>query len=357
MAKDKTKRRKWWELRTLFPERVLDTVLWAAFGAAGLFLILTIVGFAIASSRGGGLDEKAAELASAEEKIEELSLRPTAKDLSDAKARAAEAGKKLEEKDAEIDSLGRKIEAAGARADGLQSGLAAAKREMTQLKERGVRLTARLGELEGRYSTARMAASGKEANLLDKLEATGRKVVDLETRLARGKNLVAELIDEARKREQEQGLSLEEAKRGIDERDALIEKLRGELSGIPVVPLPNDLAEQKYRDILNEVARHDDRAERIDLLFRAKLALAGSSHESRADSAWRKERRGRQDDVDRAARAVYGDVISRIRLHAGAHDENIRLLKEAKEKVRSSGYEDRLRRLIDREHELKALRR
>ena len=58
--------------------------------------------------------------------------------------------------------------------------------------------------------------------------------------------------------------------------------------------------------------------------------------------------------MDRAAKAVFGDVSSRVRLHPQAHDDNIRLLKEAMEKVRGSSYEDRTRKLIDREHELKA---
>lgn len=348
MAQGKTRRGKWWEVRTLLPGRVLDAVLWAGFAAAGFLLVLTIVGFAKASGR-------AKELATAEQQIETLSLRPTAKDLSDANAGAKEARDKLQrEKDAEIESLGRKVEAAGARAGGLESDLKAAKRAHTDTKALNQGLGVRLKELEALYATARRSASGKEASLLDKLEASGKKVVDLEVSLARGKDLVAELIDEARKKEQAHKLALEEAKGEIDQRDALIKKLRGELIGIPVMPLPDDLAEEKYQEILNEVARHKDRELRIDLLFRAKLVLAGSSYESRADAAWRKEQRGKQNDIDRAARSVYGDVISRMRQHAGAHDENVRLLKEALEKIRGSSYEDRVRRLIDREHELKA---
>ena len=45
--------------------------------------------------------------------------------------------------------------------------------------------------------------------------------------------------------------------------------------------------------------------------------------------------RRKRDDVQGAARAVYGEVISKIRLHGDAHDQNIELLAEALEKIRS----------------------
>lgn len=352
MAEDETKQRKWWELGALFPKSALDVVLWAAFGAAGLFGILTIVGFSKASGR-------AKELASAERKaerkIEELSLRPTAEELSGAKARAAETLEKLRQgKDTEIESLTGKLKAAEARAGQLESDLDLAKKAQAGALEVNQRLGAQLREIEGRYSTARQSASGKEARLLDKLEASGKAVVELQTRLAREKNLVAELIVEAGEKERGYELALKEADQAIKNRDTRIEKLNAELVEYPLMPLPDELAEQKYQEILNEVARHDDREERIDLLFRAKLILAGSSRESKANKAWGKERSAKRSDVNRAAKKIYGDVISRVRLHAGAHDENIRLLKEALAKVRGSSYEGRVQRLIDREHELKA---
>lgn len=348
MAEGETKQRQWWELKALIPEKVLDIVLWAAIGAVGLFLILTIVGFSESSGR-------AEKLVSAGKKIEELSLRPTAEALEGAKSRAAEELDTLRRgKDTQIESLTEKLKAAEARAGQLESDLDATKKAQAEALETNQKLSAQLRESEGRYSTARRSASGKEARLLDKLEASGKKVVDLEARLAREKNLVAELIAEAGKKERGYEAALKEADQAIKTRDARIAKLNAELVEFPLMPLPDDLAEQKYQDMLNEVARHDDREERIDLLFRAKLLLAGTSRESKADSAWRKERRAKRSDVDRAAKKIYGDVVSRIRLHSSAHDDNIRLLKEALANVRGSSYEKRVQRLIDREHELKA---
>ena len=352
MAEDGTKQRKWWALRALFPEKALDVVLWAAFGAATLFGILTIVGFSKASDR-------AKKLASAEREakreIDRLSLRPTAEALSGAKARAAEALDKLRQgKDAQIESLTGKLKAAEARVGQLDSDLELAKKAQAGALQVNQRLSAQLREIEGRYSTARRSASGKEARLLDELEASGKKAVDLEARLAREKNLVAELIVEAGNKERGYEAALKEADQAIKARDERIAKLNAELVEYPLMPLPDELAEQKYQEILNEVARHDDREERIDLLFRAKLILAGSSRESKADKAWRNERKAKRSDVDRAAKKIYGDVVSRVRLHSSAHDDNIRLLKEALAKVRGSSYEKRVQRLIDREHELKA---
>ncbi|MHC4199307.1 MAG: hypothetical protein ACYSU0_04895 [Planctomycetota bacterium] len=353
MAEGETKKRQWWELKALFPESALDVVLWAAFGAAGLFVILTIVGFSKASNRAEKLDSAKRE---AKQKIDELSLRPTAEVLAGAKARAAEELDTLRKgKDAQIESLTGKLKATEARAGQLESDLGATKKSKAEALESNRKLSARLDDLEGRYSTARRSASGRQADLLDKLEATGKKVVDLETRLAREKNLVAELIAEAGKKERGYEAALKEADQAIKTRDARIAKLNAELVEFPLMPLPDDLAVQKYEEILNEVARHDDREERIDLLFRAKLLLAGTSRESKADSAWKKERKAKRSDVDRAAKKIYGDVVSRVRLHSSAHDDNIRLLKEALAEVRgSSYYEKRVQRLIDREHELKA---
>jgi hypothetical protein len=120
------------------------------------------------------------------------------------------------------------------------------------------------------------------------------------------------------------------------------------------MPLPDALARQRFREFLKEVAGHTEREGRVAILFRAKLALAGSSFESKAHAAWKKELKLKQDDLERAAKAVFGDVNSKIHLHAEAHEENVRLLTEALEKLRGSRYEKIVKQLIDREHELEA---
>jgi hypothetical protein len=130
--------------------------------------------------------------------------------------------------------------------------------------------------------------------------------------------------------------------------------LRRELAEIPIMPLPDELAKEKYYEYLNSVAEHTDRESRISTLFRAKIALAGSSYEAKADGQWRREMRKKRDDVDRASRLVYNKVNSKLRVHPDAHDENVVLLQAALEEVMGSRYEKILQQLVDREHELKA---
>ena len=120
------------------------------------------------------------------------------------------------------------------------------------------------------------------------------------------------------------------------------------------MPLPPELAKQKYYEYLNSVAQFTDRESRMTTLFRAKIALAGSSYEAKADEQWRREMKKKREDVDRAARLLYDDVNSKVRVHPDAHDENVVLLQEALEKVMGSRYQRIIQQLIDREHELKA---
>ncbi len=107
----------------------------------------------------------------------------------------------------------------------------------------------------------------------------------------------------------------------------------------------------KYEKVVQQLI---DRENRVNRLFRAKLALAGSSYEDKVDSAWRREMRKKKDDADRSAKAVYGEVASKVRLHRDAHDQNIALYTEALEEVVGTKYEKVVQQLIDREHELKA---
>jgi chromosome segregation ATPase len=306
------------------------------------------------------------DLSDARSEVEILSQRPRREEFEDVTAKLAKANSALAGKEAELARKTSALDGASARVAELQTELAAKSDRLAGAVSEVERLAARVGELATvkdeldaelaamteNYENARRAASGKE-NLLDKLDATSRKAASLE-------KMLAETEAELAAREEELAgvrAELERAMADIAERDEMLSKLRKELADVPLVPLPDELAEQKYHEYLNKVAEFTDRERRVATLFRAKIALAGSSYEDKADSAWRREMRRKQDDIDRAARVVYDDVSSKVRLHPDAHDENVRLLEEALEKVRGSRYEKIIQQLIDREHELKAVGR
>jgi len=306
------------------------------------------------------------ELEAARGKIEELSQRPTQEELDISKDRHAAAEKKLLQATSELASTQSQLEETSARASTAERELAAAKArgqdlasEIEQLNtlssglsSKSAKLAADLKLLTAKYENARRAASGKE-DLLDRLDAVETKVAELEGLLDAETKKLAEKTAAYN----DLYTKLEAANADIAEKADVLSKLRKELADIPIAPLPDALAEEKYRDYLNQVATHTDRENRVAILFRAKLALAGSSYEDKADGAWRKEIKMKQVDTDRAAGLVYEEVKEKMRLHPDAHDQNVKLLQEALDKVTGSKYERVLQQLIDREHELKAVGR
>ncbi len=235
------------------------------------------------------------------------------------------------------------------RASGLKEELRKAGEKAKALADDKARLESDLLTTVQSYENARKAASGKE-DLLDKLDGTAKKLAASERALAGEREALA-AKDEVLARMQ---ADTDKATATIAECDEAISRLRKELSEIPIMPLPPELAKQKYYEYLNSVAEFTDRESRMTTLFRAKIALAGSSYEAKADEQWRREMKKKREDVDRAARLVYDDVNSKVRVHPDAHDENVVLLQEALEKVMGSRYQRIIQQLIDREHELKA---
>lgn len=328
-----------------------DGCLWLAAVVAVVLLALVAIGWSMAMERGSKLEAAKGDLAATMKKTDGL-----AKDLLEARAGLEEAKSDIVERDSALEEERSRSSALQKKLKGIEgvigereSSIAALEARTQELSETVARLTADLKSMTEKYTTARKAASGK-ADLLDKIDAGNARAAELESSLAEERKGSA-AVEAARK---EIAAELEKAKAGIAEREELLKKLREELAEIPVMPLPDELAKAKYHEYLNEVAEYSDRENRVNRLFRAKLALAGSSYEDKVDSAWRKEMRKKKDDLDRAAKAVYGEVASKVRLHRDAHDQNIALYTEALEKVRGTKYEKVIQQLIDREHELKA---
>jgi peptidoglycan hydrolase CwlO-like protein len=328
-----------------------DGCLWLAAVVAVVLLALVAIGWSMAMDRRAKLVVAQGELAEAQKQIDGL-----VKNLSDARAGLEEGKADVLERDAGLEeerlraaALQEKFQDMEGLLGDRESSIAALETRVQGLSETVARLTADLKSMTEKHATARKAASGK-AGLLDKIDAANAKIAELESGLAEQHKAAA--VVEAAKKEIE--AELQKATADIDEREVSLKKLREELAEIPVMPLPDELAKAKYHEYLNEVAEYSDRENRVNRLFRAKLALAGSSYEGKVDSAWRKEMRKKKDDADRTAKAVYGEVSSKVRLHRDAHDQNIALYTEALEKVRGTKYEKVLQQLIDREHELKA---
>ncbi|MHC4249288.1 MAG: hypothetical protein ACYS9X_09190 [Planctomycetota bacterium] len=303
------------------------------------------------------------ELAGAREEVRALEQRPTVEELEAVrtslaatkadleKAEGALAGKTrdCEEGLSKIASLGEELGTMRGKTDELTGQLRKAGVLAKGLADDKARLEADLLTTVQSYENARKAASGKE-DLLDKLDATAKKLSATERALAAEKEALAAKEAVLLKLQAD----IDKATADIAERDEAVSRLRKELAEIPIMPLPDELAKQKYYEYLNSVAEFTDRQSRMTTLFRAKIALAGSSYEAKADEQWRREMKKKREDVDRAARLVYDDVNSKIRVHPDAHDENVTLLQAALEKVTGSRYQRIIQQLIDREHELKA---
>jgi peptidoglycan hydrolase CwlO-like protein len=306
------------------------------------------------------------DIDSARDKIDALSLRPTNEELEIAKSRLQDVRGQLESTAAKLAETAAALDVQKRRVDELDAHVNAAEAELQHLKPeeerlrvlceelttRGEELAKQVKTLTVKYENARRAASDK-ADILDQLDSSTTQVAELEQNLADEQKKLAASSQACADLEAQ----LAACKAAIAEKDELLSALRKELSDIPIAPLPEELAEQKYREYLGKVAEHPDREGRVAMLFRAKLALTGSEYEGKADSAWRREIKRKQEDVDRAARIVYEDVVTKMRLHPDAHDANVNLLEEAFEKIKESKYEKVMQQLIDREHELKAVGR
>jgi len=349
---DKNKARGWWVPSKRVPVRILDVMVIAAGAAAAVLLVLTIIGFSMASKRADDLDtatkalikadndmaalrenssaeigKKRAALDAAKAEIARLTARPTQVALDAAKAEAASSMKKARETSAALRSRERELADARAEIADLKRQTDALKKSMSTTDRSKRDLYEKVQELSGmlRKETVKLNDTKQKLRLendrLAEAEANARR---LEADLAGTRGTLAK-------------------------REARIASLEQEFGDIPIIPLTEDLARIKWEEIQKDVASRKGREDRIDLLFRAKLVLAGTSLESAASRSWKRERQERQASLEREAAVVYNNVAGKIRSTPDAHAENLRLLNEALPKVKGSRYEDRIVKMIVKE--------
>ena len=339
----------WWKVSRYVPEGKQDLVLLVLGGAAAFFLLLTVIAFTELTGAGGENEEAKGFIGELQGKVEkareEAEERKKSAEAARAKAadlggRLAEAEKKLGQASGRGERLDALARAKDARIDELDSEIARMKRrlaEAAKFKAQAQRLEAKLTKTDAELVAFRDESAGvlgEKAGLEDVLK----------NKTARYDTLVEKLSTRLLEREQDV-LALA----------ARNEEVEAELREFPVEPLSDEGAARKYRRIMDEVADHRDRDRRIAILFRAKLFLAGTSYEIKADRKWRNERAQKQADMDRKARAVYEEAMSKIQSHRASHDQNVAILTAVLERVRGSKkYEAMVQREIDRQHEEKA---
>lgn len=78
----------------------------------------------------------------------------------------------------------------------------------------------------------------------------------------------------------------------------------------------------KVQDI---IADHD---RRIETWLMAKRVLAGTKCEHEATSNWEREKKQKQADIDNAAALLHGQTLQKIKEHADEYDRNIKMLSD-----------------------------
>ena len=352
MPDGKDQARGWWVPSKRVPVRILDVMVIAAGVAAAVLLVLTIIGFSMSSSRGAALDTATKALAKADSDI--AALREAGRTSSTTSQSALKTAR------AEITRLDARptqdtLDAANAetvswrkKATDASAALGARERELGDAKAEIADLQRRTDALKKGMSTS----DRSKRDLYDKVqELSGMlrketvKVNEVKQQLRSTSDRLA--VAEAKGRKLE--ASLAKANAGIAKRQTRIDNLETEFGDIPIIPLTDDLAKIKWEEIQKDVASRKGREDRIDLLFRAKLILAGTPLESYANRSWVRERQERQASLEREAAVVYNNVMGKIRTTPDAHAENLRLLNEALRKVMDSRYEERVLRLIEKE--------
>ncbi len=346
----------WWKVSRYVPEGKQDLVLLVLGGAAAFFLLVAVMAFTELSGAGRETEEEKGRIGVLRGKVEKADeeVEERKKSAAEAEAARAEAEKKAadlggrlgetEKKLGQATGKGERLDALArakdAKIDELDSELERMRKrlaEAAKFKAQAERLDAKLTKTEAELAAFR----DESAEVLG--EKAGVESV-LKRKTAKYETLIDKFSSRLLLREQE---ILALAVRN--------EEVEAELKEFPVEPLSDEEAARKYRQIMDDVATHRDRESRTAILFRAKLFLAGTSYEIKADRKWRNERAQRQADVDRKARAIYEEAMSKIQSHGESHDQNVAMLAAALERIRGSKkYEAMVQREIDKQHEEKA---
>ena len=338
----------WWKVSRYVPEGKQDLVLLTCGGLAAFFLVLAVIGFSDALSEQGEsrrlerhigqrdelqeateakLDRQKALAEEADAARREAGDRSAklARDLKAATERLAAAEEGLERVSGTSERLDGMTRAKDEEIDGLNSDLARTKKRLAEVMKLKVKAERRLAE-----STAGLASFRKRsARASGELEENESHIEELETKLQEREADVLALA-----------AGNEEAERKLAE--------------FPTEAPSAADAERTYREVLDDVAAHSDRDERIAILFRSKLLLAGTRFESKADRKWREEKAERQADIDREASVVFEEALSKTKAHPETHDKNVKILTDILDEVRGSRYEAMVQREIDRQYEAKA---
>ncbi|MHC5054733.1 MAG: hypothetical protein ACYTKD_08450 [Planctomycetota bacterium] len=351
MPEGKGQARGWWVPSKRVPVRILDVLVIAAAAVAGVLLILTIIGFSIASSRGAALATAIEGLNVKERKINELKSGRSA-ELDAAKTEAAGLEKARDEALASAESLQGQLATTTISLDSLNKKHAALKNLLDssdEAKQAFARSYEERSEELKAQTVRRYEVEQKNKQLGRELATAQARTRGVQDEMKRASAAAARAKADWAERAKSYEAQLADAKAELAKRQTRIDNLETEFGDIPIIPLTEDLAKMKWEEIQKDVASRKGREDRIDLLFRAKLALAGTRYESGADRSWKRERQERQAALDREATVVYGNVTGKIRSTPDAHEENLRLLNEALRKVKGSRYEDRIVKMIQRE--------
>ncbi len=350
MPDDKKHARGWWVPSKRVPVRILDAMVLVGALAAGVLLILTIVGFSMASSRGAALEAALGQL-----RKTEVDKRTGGAQLDTLKAEAETLKRERDATLASVESLEGRLARMKISLDALTTKYGALKDLLETTDEAKQKF---FGKMEGLHENlkqekvGRYEAEQKNRRLGEELKAAQAVIHGVQKTMKEMKATLAVFAEKEadwaeKAKSYEAGLA--EARDEVAKRAKRIENLDREFGDIPIIPLTEDLAGMKWEDIQKDVASHEGREDRIDMLFRAKLVLAGTRYESLADRSWKREQAQRQAHLDREATVVYGEVTGRIRATPDAHAENLRLLSEALRKVKGSRYEERIIKFIAKE--------
>ncbi|MHC4248475.1 MAG: hypothetical protein ACYS9X_05040 [Planctomycetota bacterium] len=351
MPDNKSQARGWWVPSKRVPVRILDVLVIAAAAVAGVLLILTIIGFSIASSRGAALATAAKALQDADVEIRKLKSGHSS-ELEAAKTKATGLEKARDEALASAESLQGQLATTTISLDSLNKKHAALKNLLDssdEAKQAFAKSYEERSEELKAQTVRRYEVEQKNKQLGRDLAAAQARTRGVQDELKRASATAARAKADWAERAKSYEAQIADAKAELAKRQTRIDNLETEFGDIPIIPLTEDLARMKWEEIQKDVASRKGREDRIDLLFRAKLVLAGTSCESAANRSWVRERQERQASLEREAAVVYGNVTGKIRSTPDAHEENLRLLNEALRKVKDSRYEDRIVKMIQRE--------
>lgn len=348
----------------LIPSRRLPLAFTAAGGAALLLLILTIVGWARSPTERArreidGLEEKISK-----ERKARAGIRSELKKAARAK-KEAESAKRTAER--EVERLRAGAPSLKARVDGLQKSLKDAQEARSDAEGR-----AQAAERKAKAASTSLARDkGERGALESKIKALESQVGDLRGQLRQEKSRadafqakrVAEdkALEEARRKFEsivETALKIEDTEKRVEALKNFSREAGTQLAGTPYMQrLDSHIAREEKRlagtrakaakkakvkaEAIYSAARKrarlaSDSEYAIEVLKGARDDLEGTLYLDKLDA----EIRGREGDLKESeAKAVYADVMEKIKKSPKEYEQHVELLEDAKERVAGTRYE------------------